>query len=273
MGCGSSRWDFYWDDWPYLWIFNRLGSSGIVQAFSGDRPFLSFIYTVSLSVLGHSIQGWQIFGLLARWLCSLGLWWALSLAWPRHKDRVTWAVFLFTVYPGFTGQWISVIYGQAFLLWAAQFFSIGITLWLARCKPARVQLIAGTVLALALSAFTMFSTEYFFGLELLRPALLWLVFSDDPGAQPLKTWKSIRQRGLKVAAWWAPYLVLMIVFVFWRSFIHVFTGYPMSTLQGLEQSPLSALRDLVLRITKDLILSTLVAWGQPLQIGSLFESG
>ena len=86
---------FYWDDWPYLWFFERLGPSGIVQAFTGDRPFLSFIYIICLSIFGHSIIGWQIFGLLARWLCSLGLWWALKLTWPGQTDKAAWAAFLF----------------------------------------------------------------------------------------------------------------------------------------------------------------------------------
>jgi hypothetical protein len=275
-GLRISSLGFYWDDWPYLWFFDRLGPDGIVQAFAGDRPFLSFIYIICLSIFGHSILGWQAFALLARWLCSLGLWWALTLAWPTQKHKATWAIFLFTIYPGFTQQWISVIYGQAFFLWAASFFSIGVTLWLARHKSSSIQLVIGTALGLALSAFTMFSTEYFFGLELLRPALLWLVIpgaAATAGAVPAsERWKNMRRRILKVAAWWAPYLILMLVFVYWRSFIHVFAGYQMTALQGLEQSPLSALRSLVLNILKDLIVSTLVAWGQPLQLSSLFET-
>ena len=44
---------FFWDDWPYLWFFERLGPDGIVSAFTGDRPFLSFIYVLSLSILGN----------------------------------------------------------------------------------------------------------------------------------------------------------------------------------------------------------------------------
>ncbi len=280
---------FYWDDWPYLWFFHRLGPSGIIQAFAGDRPFLSFIYIICLSIFGHSVTGWQIFGLLARWLFSLSFWWMLSLAWPRQMHKVTWAVFLFAVYPGFTQQWISVIWAQGFICFAAVFFSIGITLWFARRvrhNQSRVRLAAGTLLALALSAFAMFSTEYFFGMELLRPVLLWLVFSECSRSAGLKDtqavqsgrWKAyrlrvLRPRALRVAAWWAPYLALMMIFVFWRSFIHVFVGYRLTTLQGFEHSPLVTLRDLSITILKDMITSTMVAWGQPLQLGNLFDAG
>jgi hypothetical protein len=272
---------FYWDDWPYLWFFERLGPSGIIQAFSGDRPFLSFIYIICLSVFGHSALGWQIFGLLARWLCSLGLWWALRLTWPKHADRAAWVAFLFTVYPGFMQQWISVIYGQAFFLFAALFFSIAITLWLARRKPAPAWMVIGTLSALALSAFTMFSTEYFFGLELLRPALLWLVLPvciNENGVQEAVASLGSRRRDFlqrvkNLAIWWAPYLALMGVFVFWRSFIHVFAGYEMSTLEKLEQSPLVTLWKLAITIVKDSIVSSIAAWGQVFQLGGMFDTG
>jgi hypothetical protein len=263
---------FFWDDWPYLWFFNRLGAEGIIRAFSADRPFLSAIYITSLTLLGHSIQGWQIFAVLARWLCSLGLWWALLAAWPRQGQKVTWVALLFAVYPGFTQQWISVIYGQAFFLFAALFFSIGITLWLAWRAANRARLIGGTLLALTLSAFTMFSTEYFFGLELLRPALLWLILAEQP-AQAQTRWKGLWQRAVKVARRWWPYLALMIVFVIWRGFIHIFQSYSLTAMQDLERSPLIGIRDLALTILRDLITSTLVAWGQPLQMGDLFEAG
>lgn len=270
------RLGFFWDDWPYLWFFERFGPDGIIRAFSGDRPFLSFIYISSLTVFGHSIQGWQIFALFARWLCSVGLWWALALAWPRQAGKAAWAAILFTVYPGFSQHWISVIYGQAFFLFAALFFSIAITLWLARRRPGRAILTAGTLLALALSGFTMFSTEYFFGLELLRPALLWLVLADyQTGAEhpPQNRWRWYRQQATKVLAWWAPYLALMAIFIFWRGFIHVFAGYQMRTLQEMGESPLITVWNLLVTILKDLIVSTLAAWGQTLQLGGLFDAG
>lgn len=259
---------FFWDDWPYLWFFHRFGPAGIVTAFSGDRPFLSFIYTISLTVLGSSSQGWQIFGLLARWMCGVGLWWALAETWPRRANKAAWAAMLFTVYSGFTQQWIAVIYGQAFLLFAAVFFSTGLTVWIARRRSAlkRGWIAAGTLMALALSAFTMFSTEYFFGLELLRPVLLWIVFLDDAGLPPERGRAALLRRARQTAAWWAPYLALMLVFVLWRILVHPFTGYGLVTLQNVETSPLRGVWNLALGILQDLVVATLAAWGQPLQI-------
>lgn len=267
---------FYWDDWPYLWFFERLGPAGIVSAFSGDRPFLSFIYTTSLTVLGKSIQAWQWFGLLARWLCATGLWWSLAQAWPRQSSKAAWAAALFLVYPGFTQQWIAVIYGQAFFLFAALFFSIGLTLWLARrrdmLQPGWAA--ADTLLALALSTFTMFSTEYFFGLELLRPVLLWLVFAGQhPPATATRRADYLRL-ARQTLAWWSPFLALMLVFVVWRSVILPFAGYEMRTLESFTSSPLQTAWNLVLTVLHDLITASFAAWGQPLQaLSGLYDNG
>lgn len=269
---------FFWDDWPYLWYFHRFGPDGIITAFTQDRPFLSLIYNATLSLLGDSAQGWQMFALLARWLCSLGLWWVLTLAWPRHPHKTAWVAFLFAIYPGFTQQWISIIYGQAFFLYALLFFSIGLTLWLARRRASLSgwKLVGGTLLALALSAFTMFSTEYFFGLELLRPVLLWLVLADHPAETHQVTsepgQKRLRRRLASTAAWWAPYLGLMILFVIWRGLIHTFPSAELTTLEGISQSPLGAVQSLLLTILEDLVEATLAAWGQPLQLAGLIET-
>jgi hypothetical protein len=269
---------FFWDDWPYLWYFHRLGPAGIVAAFAQDRPFLSLIYNATLSLLGSSVQAWQGFALLARWLCSLGLWWALAQAWPRHTHKAAWAACLFAVYPGFTQQWIAVIYGQAFFLYAALFFSIGLTLWLARRRAAlaRWKLAAVTLLALALSAFTMFSTEYFFGLELLRPVLLWLALAGTArggsGEGRVSRRAGLRRRLADTAAWWLPYLGLMLLFVAWRVLVHTFPSATLTTIEGIGQSPLGAARGLFQTVLEDLVEATLAAWGQPLQLSGFIES-
>jgi hypothetical protein len=264
---------FYWDDWPSLWFFHRFGAPGIIAAYTQDRPFLSFIYTITLTLLGNSSQAWQLFALFARWLCSLGLWWSLELAWPRQANKSVWAVFLFTVYPGFTQQWIAIIYGQAFLLYALVFLSIALTLWLARRRQTLPKWVIalGLLLALAASAFTMFSTEYFFGVELLRPILLWFVLAPaSDSSSPRKPWL---RRVLQTLSWWGPNLLLMLFFVVYRGFLQIFPSATFTTLQGLSQSPLHELQNLVLTITEDLIESSLVAWGQTLQLGGFLDAG
>lgn len=262
---------FYWDDWPYLWLFDRFGPPGIVTAFSSDRPFLSFIYNVSLTVLGSSRQGWQIFALLMHWLCAVALWSMLTQVWPRRSVQAGWAAMLFLVYPGFTQHWISLIYGQAFLLWAVALFSIALTLRLfARPPASRPLRIGGSLLALALAAFTLFSTEYFFGLELLRPVFMWIAAANLAGEGLFTPRPALWRRFLSVMRAWLPYLLLMITFAVWRS-LNAFKAF--TVLKKAEQSVVGALRGLALTILEDMVEASLAAWGQILQIGGWIEQG
>jgi hypothetical protein len=273
---------FFWDDLPNLWFYHRFGITGITDAFSYDRPFLSFIYSISLTVLGLSQQSWQIFGLIAHWLYALGFWWMLSQVWPEQRHRTALAAFLFAVYPGFTQHWITVIYGQAFVLFASFFFSMGLSIWLVRSRDAcsKMWLAAGTGAALLLSAFTMFSTEYFFGLELLRPLFFWMVLREawSPGVsagslRPAAWFARQHTRQLVSAVkWWAPYLALMLVFVLWRAFIRPFPGKSFTTLEQAGQTPLAAVQGLFLTILDDVIEAGVVAWGQPLQLTGFVET-
>ena len=66
-------------------------------------------------------------------------------------------------------------------------------------------------LSLTSVAFSLFITEYFFGLELLRPFLLWMLL-PAAGASPFKKLRSVILR-------WLPYLAILIPFVVWRAFI------------------------------------------------------
>ncbi len=268
---------FFWDDFPFLWIYHAAGQSGIVTAFSADRPFLSFIYSVTLNLFGNSGAWWQLFALFARWLCGVGVWWLFSVTWPNARHKAFWVAALFTVYPGFTQQWIAIIYGQAFILYAALLFSLGITIWLARqVHSGRLTGITrrwvvpiGTLLAVALSAFAMFSTEYFFGLELLRPALLWIVLTSAPqSGMARRDW--LRREGTRVLRWWLPYLILMLFFVLWRGVLHTFPDKPLSVLSKAEVSPFATALGLFLTIARDFFQATLAAWGQTLNVASLF---
>ena len=263
---------FFWDDWPYLWIFHSLGPEGITSALAQDRPFLGFIYVTTLSLFGNSAPAWQVFAILMRWLCTLGVWWALLQVWPGSSPKVFWVAALFAVYPGFSQQWIAIIYGQAFLLFAAMLLSLAVTLWLARTSAGPVFAGAGTLAALALSAFTMFSTEYFFGLELIRPVLLWLVLGARQDGQA----RSIRDKtrlAWRAARWWAPYLAVMIAFVVWRGFIHTFPGKRLTVVEGMGSSAVRTAVDLSLTMAEDLVEAVLLAWGQTLNADLLIGWG
>jgi len=212
---------FYWDDWPSIYYLHVLGPKGFIDAFAGDRPTLGWLFMVTSTIIGESTIAWQVFGLITRWLCSLAFWWALRSFWPRYTRQATWAAFLFAAYPGFLQQYIAVTYSQTWLVLTAYFVSVGLMGEAVR-KPRYFWLFMG--LSWMLSAFCMFTDEYFFGLELLRPVFLWLALPAKPVVIVQRFRRVIpesnSQRLRRVVLHWLPYIAIMAVFLVWRLILH-----------------------------------------------------
>ncbi len=91
---------YYWDDWPFIWISQKLGTAGLVRYFHTNRPIWGLIFQVTTPLLGHEPWRWHLFALLWRWIASVLLWMLLRLVWPRHSQAALWPSLLFAVYPG-----------------------------------------------------------------------------------------------------------------------------------------------------------------------------
>ena len=166
---------FYWDDLPYMW-FNRVGGSiGALRAIALDRPILGLFYAIPLSVLGESPLPWQIFGIFSRWLFSLSVFSFLTALFPKQLTENKLITLVFAVFPGFTQQYISVIYSHAFLIFALYFYSL--VLFVRAVKEHKFIWVglASTLLAL----ICMAATEYLVGLEALRPFIIFMILYSE----------------------------------------------------------------------------------------------
>ena len=253
---------FYWDDWPSIWYLHFLGPAGFVDVFAIDRPLLGRLFWLTTSVLGESMLAWQLFGFTARWLSSLALWWTLRSVWPKHTREVTWVVILFAIYPGFSQQFISVTYSHVFLIQAAFFVSLGTMIWAIR-KPRWYWLL--TICSIILAAYAMFSLEYYFGLELLRPVLLWIVLGEQV--------KDRRKRLSRSFVYWIPYLLIMLVFLIWRIFIQETPRGEVQIFTKLQANPIAGLIDLFQEVGTDMVQASVIAWGQTLDFLNLKNFG
>ena len=170
-----------------------------------DRPFSAWTYVITAPILGTSPFLWHTFTLLLRWLTSWLLWWVLKLIWPNHKKEATWAALLFSVHPVFLQQSVAVAYSQHFITYALFFLSCG-TMLVATQKQRRYWLLSGiSIISAILHIFTM---EYFWGLELIRPLLLWIAFTNRDGLKKYKLKKTILN--------WLPYLTVLTTAIVWR---------------------------------------------------------
>lgn len=242
------RLGFYWDDWPSIWLLNNWGAEGFRQGFASDRPLLAWVFMLTTPIFGQSAVAWQYFSIFTRWLSSLVWWWALSGLWPGNSRQVFWVALLFAIYPGFSQQYIAVTYSNAFLVFVLFIFSFGAMIWAHR-KPAWFWPLMA--LSLLSAAFSMFITEYFFGLELLRPFILWHL---------MDAFETKRERSRQVSLHWLPYLGILFPFVIWRMLIAPSPRAEVLLFSDFAAAPLSTAFKLLRTILGDFLEVNLAAW-------------
>ncbi len=240
---------FYWDDWPYLYLFQRGGTELLRNSLGADRPTLSWLYTLMMSLLGTSPLAWQMFALLARLLTGWAFYFLLRQVWPGERMGALTAALLFTVYPGFGQQWITVVWGNGLLLLAFCLASLGLSLVGAREGSPMTRWAARSA-GLIAAGMVLFSTDYFFGLELLRPALLWLVIRGNGNRQRLR---------LTILNW-LPYALLVTAYTLWRVFFQSFSHGGFSLLGASREDFAAALLWLLERIIADAGIAGAAAW-------------
>jgi hypothetical protein len=247
---------FYWDDWPAIFTGQLHGLDGFWRFFAYNRPFSAWIYVVTYPLLGNKPLNWQIFALALRYLTCVNLWWALSLTWPRHKYLAAWTAFLFAIYPIFAQQSISVAYTQHWTCYLLFLFSMaGMLLAQRLSRRSSPWFWPVTLIALAAFLLEIFSMEYFAGLELLRPLLLWIVVAEEPGS------RASRVKAILKA--WLPYLMGIIAFAVWRFSLVRLANPKVNTPNLLKQmllTPFDSMNHLVEMAMQDLLYLFARVW-------------
>jgi hypothetical protein len=105
---------------------------------------------------------------------------------------------------------------------------------------------------LIFSAVSLLATDYYFGLELARPVILWLVIGRDIPT-PVQRIKPT----LKV---WLPYLLLFGGLVLWRYLISPRANYPVVITGDIANQPVTATLNLVMLVVKHFVTTGFLAW-------------
>ena len=251
---------FYWDDWPFAWFLKFLGPAEFIEMFRPFRPFLGPIFQATTTLFGGGAFTWQVIGLITRFLLSLEVWFVLRLIWPTQKRNLMWVVYLFTVYPGYQQQWVALTHVNQELiplLWLIA--SFGVTAWALRHGRYTKRL---TVLAIVLQAMGLFSTEYFFGLEILR-----FFFLLAMRAETITNRKDLLQ---KTGLQWLPYFIMWVLNAVWTYTYHLSTAYASYDVSILSSSTLSPLA-LGNELVSTFSLSGFTAWLEAFNIFSTID--
>jgi len=262
-GLWVGRLGFYWDDFPLAWIARTYGVEGLARYFSTNRPFWGLLYRLTTPLLGANPLAWQLFALGWRWVSGLLLWRLVRLAWPRQAEAAGWAAALFVVYPGFSEQFISLVYSHFFIVLSS---FLGSLLLMARAArgPGRAWGWLGA--AWLLSALNLLSMEYFFFLDLLRLPLLWAALEEGRA-----DFRAARLGGKlrAILAYYLPFLAVMAGVVAWRSFFFGFHTYQPTLATELRAAPLAALWGLAGSALRDLWLTGAAAWAKAFDLSGL----
>jgi len=206
---------FYWDDWPFAWFLKFFGPSEFIESFRPFRPLLGPIFMATTSIFGGHPVVWQILGLIIRFLLGLEVWSLLRKVWPTRQSSVLWTVLLFTVYPAYGQQWVALTHiNQELIPLLFLLSSFIFTVHILRNSNAPKYF---TAFAIVLQALGLFSTEYFFGLEILRFFFILVILTEVIQDRKELLKKSILQ--------WTPYLIVWIINAMWTYSYHQSTAY------------------------------------------------
>ena len=263
-GWQVSRLGFYWDDWVFVSRYQSMGVFNTIF-YGGTRQLGVFALMPGFLLAGDSPLLWHIYSLLLRWVVALLFWWVLNKLWSEQRTSVTLMAALFAVHPAFSQQSIAVVYSLQFVNYAIFLASFGFMINAERAATRSSDPGFGVLwrwlwLGLALLAQTLhlFIVEYFVGLELIRPLVLYLLQSGSNPAFPGRT-----QRVWKAFKHWLPYLLILCIYAVWRSGLlgGGFDTYDYKTITAfLRTDPRAAIIETVEYGLRDILVLLVNTW-------------
>lgn len=227
---------FYWDDLPFAWFLRFFGPTEFIESFRPFRPLLGYIFAVTTAIFGGHPFTWQLLGLLVRFFLGLEAWSLLRKVFPTRERSVLWVTLLFTLYPAYGQQWVAFTHiNQELIPLLFLLASFILTVNLLRSGKTSLPL---TALAILLQILGLFSTEYFFGLEILRVLFILVILSESIADK-----KDLLK---KSGTAWLPYLIIWLINAAWTYSYHqsdAYNSYQISLLSRL--SPLALLNEFI----------------------------
>lgn len=248
-GLLANKMGFFLDDWYIVSTYRIFGISGFINYFRGDRPLLSYVYLVFMPMFKDSILAWQVFAIFSKWLSALIFWILLKMLLPDNKLFTYATAMLFGVYPGFKFHYFVIMYSQTYILMAAYFASY-IFMQLSFKQSNHRWVFIG--LALVFQVIGIFPLEYFYGLELLRPVLIYLLITNSG--------QSFRRRVSITLKSWLPYALVFLGFTAFRVLSSQRFAYKFNLLSDLRSQPFDTLINLAVSLIRGMFDACVSVW-------------
>lgn len=248
---------YYLDDWPHI-FYQKYGGSEIINLFHAydGRPLLGWFYIAVSDILGFAPIYRQIFALILRFLVVIIFWQVFRLLWRKLTWQVDAVALLFSVYPIFAQQPVSVAFSShwaAFLCLMLSFYTMLLAL---EYKKIKVVL---SIVSILFAVLHYSLSEYFVAVDFLRFLLIYYYGKNNNIFD-----KEVFQRRIFwVFRHYFVYLVVWIGFVVWRLFL---VELPTTDriapviLQELLSTPISTLQKFINWVIRDFFLNFVICW-------------
>lgn len=248
---------FYWDDWPWMW-FSHISGPEILRRLEFHRPLSNWMFSIGAQILGETPLPWQILNLTIRWLSGFAVWWTVKQIWPKRKEPALWIALLFMIYPGFTQQFVSVNSSRHILALTLFIISLGTMVTAIRNQKNCWSL---TALTIIITLTSMLLTEYYYGLEFLRPLIIWLVLESSENR-----WRNTVKQSFI-------YLITLAAILYWRITISQYGNYSISIIEAFKTDLPAALTKYSRTVLEDAVEVSWGAWSQIFSFPSTLEYG
>ncbi len=254
----ASQIGFLNDDWYLMYDAHTQGASYFHQVYNSDRPARAYVMEAAYDLFGDNTFDYQLSGYLFRFLSAISFFWILAQIWPHRRQLNFSATLLFLLYPGFLSQVNPIDYQSQLFSLCLAMVSIALTIAAIRSSNLSARILF-TILSILLGIEYLALVEYFIGFEVLRFAIVFLLFSRSQEV-------SLRQKILQAFWGWLPFAAAPGAFLIWRFFI--FQTARRATDIGFQlgqlfSSPLVGLWWFVYMV-QDVINTLFVAWVFPL---------
>lgn len=200
---------FYLDDWPQVYSWTVHGHEGIKQYWMADsRWFTWWIQSTLFPLLGNKPIFWHLAMIFLRWVTSLLWWLILAKIWPDKKTQNFITALLFSIYPLFVQQSSAVMFSVIWVCFALFLLSLFLMVQYTVSKKHFVLLIG---LGIIIDAVSLFSYEYFIGLELFRLFVLILLINREKMVRKKKVLSILKQ--------YFPWFTISLFYIIWRGFL------------------------------------------------------
>jgi hypothetical protein len=205
----ANRLGLYGDDWYLMFDARTQGPEFLKVVFNSDRPARALLLSLVYQLFGDNLIFYHLSAFLFRFLGSMALYWTLNMVWKQHKFPNFLMALFFMVYPGFLNQIQPVDYQSQICSLCLAMVSIALTLKAIQIRYSIIGKGALFALSIITGWFYLGLVEYFIGLEFLRIFFVVLLVWQGMGV-------SLKQKILKLLAYWLPFSIVPIGFLVWR---------------------------------------------------------